>query len=77
MLGDVEIRKIRMEAERGLGARFDIREFHDRVLGNGGVTLAMLRRQVEHGSPALRRLNKYSARPQAASQHIGPQRLTR
>ena len=47
MLGNLELRKVRAEAERRLGARFDIREFHDRVLGNGGVTLAMLRRQVE------------------------------
>jgi uncharacterized protein (DUF885 family) len=47
MLGDREIRRIRAEAERRLGPRFDIREFHDRVLGNGGVTLPMLRRQVE------------------------------
>jgi uncharacterized protein (DUF885 family) len=46
LLGDLEIRKIRAEAERRFGARFDIREFHDRVLGNGGVTLPMLRRQV-------------------------------
>ena len=30
-----------------MGARFDIRQFHDHVLGNGGVTLPMLRRQVE------------------------------
>jgi uncharacterized protein (DUF885 family) len=47
MLGHLEIRKIRAEATRRLGARFDIREFHDRVLGNGGVTLAMLRGQVD------------------------------
>ena len=47
LLGDLEIRRIRAEAEQRLGARFDIREFHDRVLGNGGVTLPMLRRQVE------------------------------
>jgi uncharacterized protein (DUF885 family) len=47
MLGNLEIRKIRPEAERSLGARLDIREFHDRVLGNGGVTLPMLRHQVE------------------------------
>ena len=46
LLGDLEIRRIRAEAKRRLGARFDIREFHDRVLGNGGVTLPMLRRQV-------------------------------
>ena len=47
LLGDLEIRKIRAAAERHLGARFDIRDLHDRVLGNGGVTLPMLRRQVE------------------------------
>jgi uncharacterized protein (DUF885 family) len=47
MLGDLEIRKVRAEVEQRLGARFDIRKFHDRVLGNGGVTLPMLRRQVE------------------------------
>jgi uncharacterized protein (DUF885 family) len=47
MLGNLEIRKLRVAAERRLGSRFDVREFHDRVLGNGGVTLPMLRRQVE------------------------------
>ena len=47
MLGNLEIRKIRPEVERRLGARLDIREFHDRVLGNGGVTLPLLRHQVE------------------------------
>jgi uncharacterized protein (DUF885 family) len=47
MLGNLEIRKVRAEAERRLGSRFDIRAFHDRVLGNGGVTLPMLREQVE------------------------------
>jgi uncharacterized protein (DUF885 family) len=25
-----------------LGGQFDIREFHDRILANGGVTLPML-----------------------------------
>lgn len=47
MLGDLYIRRVRTDAERRIGSRFDIREFHDRVLGNGGVTLPMLRRQVE------------------------------
>ena len=47
MLGDLEIREAREEAVERLGARFDIRAFHDQVLGNGGVTLPMLRRQVQ------------------------------
>lgn len=47
MLGNLEIRALRADAERRLGSRFDIREFHDRVLENGAVTLPMLRQQVE------------------------------
>jgi uncharacterized protein (DUF885 family) len=47
MLGNLEIRALRSDAERRLGSRFEIREFHDRVLENGAVTLPMLRQQVE------------------------------
>ena len=47
MLGNLEIRALRSGAERRLGSRFDIREFHDRVLEHGAVTLPMLREQVE------------------------------
>jgi uncharacterized protein (DUF885 family) len=47
MLGNLEIRALRADAEQRLGSRFDIREFHDRVLENGAVTLPMLRQQVE------------------------------
>jgi len=54
MLGDLEIRKVRAEAEQRLGAQFDIRKFHDRVLGNGSVTLPMLRRQVERWVPGAK-----------------------
>ena len=42
LLGSLEIQRLRQHAERALGERFDIREFHDRVLANGGVTLPML-----------------------------------
>ena len=42
MLGMLEIRRLRTQAERALGTRFDIRQFHDRVLEDGGVTLPML-----------------------------------
>lgn len=38
--------RLRGEAERTLGKEFDIRAFHDRVIGHGAVTLPMLRAQV-------------------------------
>jgi uncharacterized protein (DUF885 family) len=47
-VGEREIVELREQARRELGDRFDIREFHDRVLENGAITLGMLRRQIEH-----------------------------
>lgn len=42
MVGRLEIQRIRAEAEQALGSRFDIREFHDLVLGGGPLPLAVL-----------------------------------
>ena len=42
LLGSLEIQRLRRKAEVALGDQFDIREFHDRILANGGVTLPML-----------------------------------
>jgi uncharacterized protein (DUF885 family) len=42
MVGRLEIQRIRAEAERALGERFDIRAFHDQVLGGGPLPLAVL-----------------------------------
>ncbi len=42
MLGMLEIRRLRTLAEQRLGASFDLRAFHDRVLGSGSITLPML-----------------------------------
>jgi uncharacterized protein (DUF885 family) len=44
--GALEFFALREQASKALGERFDIREFHDVVLGNGSVTLPMLREQV-------------------------------
>jgi len=44
--GEMEIIRLRRDAEERLGDAFDIRAFHDRVLGNGSVTLGMLRMQL-------------------------------
>jgi uncharacterized protein (DUF885 family) len=46
-VGQIEILKLRADARKRLGERFDIRAFHDAVLGNGAVSLPMLRDQVE------------------------------
>jgi uncharacterized protein (DUF885 family) len=46
MIGQREIMALREEARKTLGARFDIREFHDVVLRNGAVPLPTLRAVV-------------------------------
>jgi uncharacterized protein (DUF885 family) len=38
----MEIFRLRTEAQTALGPRFDIRGFHDTVLGSGPMTLPML-----------------------------------
>ncbi|HXG81909.1 MAG TPA: DUF885 domain-containing protein, partial [Sphingomicrobium sp.] len=45
-LGELKIRELRSVAERELGDRFDLRRFHDAVLGQGSVPLDILDAQV-------------------------------
>jgi len=45
--GELEIVRLRREAERALGKEFDVRAFHDHVLDHGTVTLGMLRARIE------------------------------
>jgi uncharacterized protein (DUF885 family) len=47
MIGRLEISRLRAEAERRMGPAFDVRAFHDRVLGQGRVPLGVLRDEVE------------------------------
>ena len=46
-IGQLEILRLRDEAEARLGGRFDIRAFHDAVLGSGALALPTLRDVVE------------------------------
>jgi uncharacterized protein (DUF885 family) len=46
MIGRIEIQRMRADAEAQMGDRFDIKGFHDVVLGSGLVTLPTLERMV-------------------------------
>jgi uncharacterized protein (DUF885 family) len=41
-LGELKIRELRAKAEAELGSSFDIRRFHDMVIGNGSMPIAIL-----------------------------------
>ncbi len=45
-LGQREIERARAEVTEQMGARFDLRVFHDEVLGHGSLPLATLRREI-------------------------------
>jgi uncharacterized protein (DUF885 family) len=46
-LGQLKIRELRTEAERRLGARFNMRAFHDAVLEQGAVPLNVLEARMK------------------------------
>ncbi len=47
-IGEIKIRELRRKAEKELGSSFDIREFHEVVLEQGTVTLAILETRVNN-----------------------------
>ena len=46
MLGMIELRSLRLYSEKELGNKFDIRQFHNRLLENGSMTLPMTNQAV-------------------------------
>ena len=46
-LGELKIRELRAKAEKELGPKFDVRRFHDAVLGQGSVPLDALEAQID------------------------------
>ncbi len=46
-LGELKILSLRHKAETALGAKFDVRRFHDAVLGQGAVPLDVLEAQID------------------------------
>ncbi|HEV8164143.1 MAG TPA: DUF885 domain-containing protein, partial [Actinomycetota bacterium] len=47
MVGRIELERLRAHARQRLGGRFDIRAFHDTVLGTGGVPLSLLAEELD------------------------------
>lgn len=54
MIGQREILRLRDAARSRLGSRFDLRSFHDLVLGSGPVTLPILDTIITHWNPDAR-----------------------
>jgi uncharacterized protein (DUF885 family) len=46
-VGEQEFLRLRRLADKELGQDFDIREFHDRLLEDGSLTLNMLAEKIE------------------------------
>jgi uncharacterized protein (DUF885 family) len=61
-MGEIEIRRLRAEAESALGEDFDLREFHDAVLLQGAIPLPVLEERIE----------EYIAEEQAEIEGRGP-----
>ncbi|HYK50285.1 MAG TPA: DUF885 family protein [Terriglobales bacterium] len=63
-LGQLEILKLREEARQKLGDKFDLRAFHDQVVGQGPLPLEVLQRQVESWIAA-------QEKQQSSANHVG------
>jgi uncharacterized protein (DUF885 family) len=53
MLGMLEIRKARDEAQQVMGPKFDVKSFHDRVLEDGAVPVSFLHEKIRRWARGL------------------------
>jgi uncharacterized protein (DUF885 family) len=54
-IGMLKIQELRRKAEAALGDRFDIRAFHDTVLGGGSMPLTMLEQRIDRWVASVKR----------------------
>jgi uncharacterized protein (DUF885 family) len=45
-MGQLKILELRAHAQKELGSKFDIREFHDQVIDSGALPLDVLQQQI-------------------------------
>jgi uncharacterized protein (DUF885 family) len=53
-LGQLKILELRRRAEQRLGERFDLRKFHEQVIGSGALPLSVLETRINRWIEALR-----------------------
>jgi uncharacterized protein (DUF885 family) len=53
-IGMLKIQELRRKAETALGPRFDIRAFHDTILGGGAMPLTVLEARVDRWIASLK-----------------------
>jgi uncharacterized protein (DUF885 family) len=57
-IGQLKIRELREKARKELGPKFDIREYHDQVLGAGALPLDVLEEQINGWIQAKKGMRK-------------------
>jgi uncharacterized protein (DUF885 family) len=53
-IGQLKIRELRTYATQELGEKFDVRAFHDQVLGNGSLPLDVLEQRIKDWSAGVK-----------------------
>ena len=63
-MGEMKIKELRAQARQELGSQFDLKEFHDVVLGSGPVPLDILSREVDQWVAEKKAAASENKRPQ-------------